>query len=105
MANMNIRKGDTVKVIAGKDKGVEGKVLGTIPHSQRVLVERVAMVKKATRPTQKNPKGGLIEMEAPIHVSNVMLMCEKCKAPTRVSRTRVDGKRVRHCKRCDAKLD
>lgn len=105
MANMNIRKGDTVKVIAGKDKGVEGKVLGTIPHSQRVLVERVAMVKKATRPTQKNPKGGIIEREAPIHVSNVMIVCDKCKAPSRIARRRVDGVRTRFCKRCDASLD
>lgn len=105
MSNMSIRKGDKVKVIAGKDKGKESKVLAAVPHSERVLVEHVAMIKKASRPTQKNPKGGIIEMEAPIHVSNVMLICPKCHKATRVSRKRVDGKRVRVCKQCNADID
>lgn len=105
MSSMSIRKGDKVKVITGKDKGKESKVLATIPESRRVLVEHVAMMKKAARPTQKNPKGGILEMEAPIHVSNVMLICPKCHKATRISRKRVDGNRIRVCKQCGADID
>ena len=105
MAKLSIRKGDKVKVIAGKDKGKEARVLSTVPTRERVVCEHVAVAKKATRPTQKNPKGGIIEMEAPIHVSNVMLICPKCHKATRVSRKRVDGKRVRVCKQCNADID
>ena len=85
---MTIRKGDTVKVIAGKDRGKTGKVLRSVPEKSRVVVEKVNMVKKAMRPTQANPQGGISTVEAPIHVSNVMLVCPKC------------GKPVRHCKKC-----
>ena len=105
MANMSIRKGDKVKVIAGKDKGKESRVLEAFPHSQRVLVEHVAMMKKASRPTQKNPKGGILEMEAPIHVSNVMLVCPKCNKTTRLARRRENGTKVRVCKQCNADID
>jgi large subunit ribosomal protein L24 len=102
---MSIRSGDKVQVIAGKDKGKEAKVLATVPHNERVIVERVNMVKKATRPTQKNPKGGILEIEAPIHVSNVMLICPSCSKPTRVGRKRVEGTRVRVCKKCGNDID
>ena len=97
-----IKKGDTVKVIAGKDKGKEGEVLRSVPESGRVVVEKVNMIKKAMRPTQQNPQGGITTKEAPIHVSNVMLVCPNCKAATRVTRKRVEGKRgyVRVCKKC-----
>ena len=94
MTKLSIRTGDKVKVIAGKEKGKEGKVLATLPHKERVIVERVNMVKKATRPTQRNPKGGLLEIEAPLHVSNVMLVCPKCSQPTRIGRKR-DGRHAR----------
>ena len=99
---MNVKKGDTVKVIAGKDKGKEGEVLRSVPESGRVVVEKVNMIKKAMRPTQQNPQGGITTKEAPIHVSNVMLVCPNCKAATRVTRKRVEGKRgyVRVCKKC-----
>lgn len=105
MAKLKIRKGDKVLVIAGKDKGKEARVLATYPHKERVLAERVAMVKKAARPTQKNPQGGIQEIEAPIHVSNVMLVCPKCSKPTRVGAKRVDGARVRVCKKCGNDID
>ena len=99
---MNVKKGDTVKVIAGKDKGKEGEVLRSVPESGRVVVEKVNMIKKDMRPTQQNPQGGITTKEAPIHVSNVMLVCPNCKAATRVTRKRVEGKRgyVRVCKKC-----
>ncbi|GAV32369.1 50S ribosomal protein L24 [Coriobacteriaceae bacterium EMTCatB1] len=75
---MTVRKGDKVRVIAGKDKGKEGKVLRAYPEKQRVVVENVHMIKKATRPSQRNPQGGIVEMEGTIHVSNVMLVCPNC---------------------------
>ena len=81
---MNIRKGDKVQVITGKDKGKQGVVLRGLPKEERVLVEGVNMVKKAMRPTQQNPQGGIVTKEAPIHVSNVMLVCPTCGKPTRV---------------------
>lgn len=105
MAKLSIRTGDKVKVIAGKDKGKEGKILATVPHSERVIVERVNMVKKATRPTQRNPKGGILEIEAPMHVSNVMLVCPSCSQPTRIGRKREDGVRTRVCKKCGNDID
>ena len=101
MAKMNVKKGDKVRVIAGKDKGKEGEVLRVVTASERVVVEKVNMIKKAQRPTQANPQGGITTMEAPIHVSNVMLICPSCKAPTRVARAKDEnGKKVRVCKKC-----
>lgn len=98
---LNIRKGDTVKVIGGKDLGKEGRVLRTIPDSERVVVEKVNMVKKTMRPTQANPQGGISTLEAPLHVSNVMLVCPSCNEPTRVGhRVEDDGTKVRVCKKC-----
>ena len=100
MTKMNIKKGDRVKVLSGKDKGKEGVVLRSIPQKERVVVEKVNMIKKAMRPTQQNPQGGITTMEAPIHVSNVMLVCPSCGEATRVARRREDGKLVRVCKKC-----
>ena len=85
---MNIRKGDKVQVITGKDKGKQGVVLRGLPKEERVLVEGVNMVTK----------------EAPIHVSNVMLVCPTCGKPTRIAKKRVDGKGVRVCKKCGADI-
>lgn len=97
---MTIRKGDTVKVIAGKDRGKTGKVLRSVPEKSRVVVEKVNVAKKAMRPTQQNPQGGISSIEMPIHVSNVMLVCPSCNEATRVTRRRDDGKVVRVCKKC-----
>ena len=106
MAMLKIKKGDTVRVIAGKDKGKEGKVLRALPKKGRVVVEKVNVVKKAMRPTQANPSGGISSMEAPINVSNVMLVCPSCKAATRVAH-RFDeaGKKHRVCKKCGKDID
>ena len=103
--SLSIRKGDRVHVIAGKDKGKEGKVLRSMPERERIVVENVHMLKKHTRPSQKNPQGGIIEMEGTIHVSNVMLVCPSCSQPTRISRRREDGVRVRVCKACGKDID
>ena len=109
MTGMNIKKGDTVKVIAGKDKGKEGKVLRALPSKGRVVVEKVNVVKKAMRPTQANPQGGITSIEAPVNVSNVQLVCPSCKAATRVAH-RFDeegNKRTKHrvCKKCGKDID
>ena len=106
MNSMNIKKGDTVRVLSGKDKGKEGQVVRSLPSKQRVVVEKVNMVKKAMRPTQQNPQGGIMSVEAPIHVSNVMVICPECKQPTRVShRVNETGKKVRVCKKCGKDID
>ncbi|MGN0301422.1 MAG: 50S ribosomal protein L24 [Anaerotardibacter sp.] len=102
---MNIKKGDKVLVIAGKDRGAEGLVIAAKPSTQRVTVEKVNLVKKAMRPTQANPEGGISTMEAPIHVSNVKLICPSCKEATRVSNKREDGKKIRVCKKCGKNID
>jgi large subunit ribosomal protein L24 len=101
---MTIRKGDTVKVISGKDRGKTGKVLRSVPEKSRVVVEKVNMVTKAMRPTQQNPQGGLSTLEAPLHVSNVMLVCPSCGEATRVTRRRDEGKLVRVCKKCGKEI-
>lgn len=103
--SMTVRKGDKVRVIAGKDKGKEGKVLRSMPEKQRIVVENVAMMKKATRPSQRNQQGGIIEMEGTIHVSNVMLVCPSCSEPTRAGRRRENGTRIRVCKKCGKDID
>ena len=105
MAKMNIKKGDKVKVLAGKDRGAVSTVIRAFPAQQRVMVEKVNMVTKAQHPTQQNPQGGLIKLEAPIHVSNVQLVCPKCNEATRVNNKRVDKKKIRVCKKCGADID
>ncbi|WP_102374296.1 50S ribosomal protein L24 [Raoultibacter massiliensis] len=105
MAKMNIKKGDKVKVLTGKDKGKESVVLRALPEKERVVVEKVNVVKKALRPTQQNPQGGISSVEAPIHVSNVAIVCPECKQATRIAIKREDGKKVRYCKKCGKAID
>jgi large subunit ribosomal protein L24 len=102
----HIKKNDKVKVIAGKDKGKIGKVLGVVRKKNRVMIENVNIIKRHTRPSAKNKQGGIVEGEAPIHWSNVMLICGKCLAPVRVKfRLLDDGKKVRVCAKCDEIMD
>jgi large subunit ribosomal protein L24 len=98
--SLTIKKNDRVRIIAGKDKGKEGRVLRAYPVSQRVVVEGANFIKKAQRPTQKVPQGGILQREGTIHVSNVMLICPGCGEPTRVGRKREEGVRLRVCKKC-----
>jgi len=101
-----IKKDDKVKVIAGKDKGKIGKVLKVIRKKNRLLVENVNMVKRHAKPSAQNRQGGIIEGEAPIHWSNLMLMCSKCMAPSRIKiQILDDGKKVRVCGKCDEIID
>jgi large subunit ribosomal protein L24 len=102
---MRIHKGDTVKVISGKDKDVTSVVMRALPASRKVVVEKVGVVKKAQRPTRDNPSGGIMSIEKPIHVSTVMLVCPKCSKPTRVGVKVEDGKKLRVCKKCGKAID
>jgi large subunit ribosomal protein L24 len=105
MASLNIQRNDRVEVIAGSDRGKQGRVLRVIPDANRVLVEHVRMVKKNVRPNpQKNIKGGIAEQEAPIHVSNVMLVCGNC-GPTRVGHRFEGDQKVRVCKKCNQVIE
>ena len=97
MKKFNIKKGDTVDVNAGNDKGKTGKVLEVLREKDRVIVEGVNMVSKHTKPNPKAPQGGIIKQEAAIHISNVQLM-DAAGKPTRIARKEVDGKRVRIAK-------
>jgi len=106
MKKFHVKKGDLVMVIAGKDKGKSGKVLRVIPKEERVVVERINLVKKHLRPNPTTGQGGIVEMEAPIHISNVMPICPSCNRPTRVGRKILEsGIKVRVCKRCGESLD
>lgn len=107
MNSLFVKKGDNVEVLTGKDKGKRGKITRTIPSKGRVVIEGLNKIKKASRPTQRNPQsGGIIEMEAPINASNVMLVCGSCGKAARVNNERdEDGKRIRTCKKCGAKID
>ena len=106
MSKMRIRKGDRVRVISGKYKGVEGKVLRRFPDRDALLVEGVNIVTKHVRPTQKSPKGGIVKQEAPIYACKVMLDCPACGKNTRVGRAFLEsGKKVRVCKQCNEIMD
>lgn len=103
---MHVKKGDTVFVISGKDKGKKGRVLQAYPNENRVLVEGVNLIKKHSRPSQDNPQGGILNQEAPIHASNVMLVDPKSGKPTRVGNKVLDnGKKVRIARKSGEALD
>jgi large subunit ribosomal protein L24 len=107
---MHVRTGDEVLVISGKNKGQSGKITRAIPSRDRVVVENVNMVKKHVRARGPRQRGGIIEMEAPLHVSNVMLVCPNCRKPSRTGHRVVEGegkesrRKVRFCKACDAAI-
>jgi large subunit ribosomal protein L24 len=106
MAIAHVRKGDTVVVVAGKERGKKGKVLRVIPEKGRVVVERINMIKKHQKPTQKIRQGGIIEREGPIHLSNVMLVDPGSDKPTRIGMKALsDGKKVRVARRSGEMLD
>ncbi|MEW6570811.1 MAG: 50S ribosomal protein L24 [Nitrospirota bacterium] len=101
-----IKKNDTVVVIAGKEKGKKGRVLSVLPAKEGVLIENVNMIKRHLKPSRKYTQGGIIEKEAPLHISNVMLLCPKCNKPTRIGNILLqDGKKVRSCRECKELVD
>jgi large subunit ribosomal protein L24 len=101
-----IKKDDKVMVIAGKEKGKIGAVIKVDSDKGRAIVEKVNMVKRHSRPNQRVAQGGIIEKEAPIHLSNLMIVCGKCAEPTRIGkRILEDGSKVRVCKKCGEPMD
>ncbi len=104
---IQIRKGDQVKVISGRDAGKSGRVLSINPSKNTVVVEHANIIKRHTRPNpSKNVKGGIVEKEGPMNVSNVMIICSSCGKHTRIGHTVLaDGKKVRSCRRCGTTLD
>ena len=102
-----IKKNDQVRVLRGKDRGKDGRVLIVKPKDNKIVVEGVQMIKRHTRPNpQKNVKGGIVEKEAAIDISNVALVCKSCNKPTRIgNRITDDGNRIRACKKCGSTLD
>ena len=105
MSKMNIRRDDTVVVLSGKDKGKQGKVLVVNPDEGKVIVEKVNMVSRHTKPRKQGDQGGILQKEAPIYACKVQRVCPKCNKPTRAAhKILADGKKVRVCKHCGAEI-
>ncbi|MFG6372729.1 MAG: 50S ribosomal protein L24 [Oscillospiraceae bacterium] len=105
MNKMSIKKDDTVIVLSGKDKGKKGKVLEVMPRDRKVIVEKINVVSRHTKPRREGEEGGIIKKEAPIYACKVMRVCPKCNKPTRpASKLQADGKKVRVCKKCGAEI-
>ena len=103
---MKIQKNDTVLIIVGKDKGKKGKVRKAIPSKDRVVVEGLNLIKRHSKTKGKTRQAGIIELEAPVRISNVMLICNKCNKPARIGfRLLEDGKRARYCRNCSEIID
>lgn len=102
----HVKKGDLVQVMAGKEKGKQGKVLQVFLEKNRLTVENLNIVKRHTRPSRQNQEGGIVEKEAAIAASNVMIVCSSCNQPTRTGlRVLEDGTKVRSCKKCNESVD
>lgn len=102
---MHVKKGDTVLVLSGKDKGKQGKIIEALPKKEKVVVEGLNKVKRHTKPSQANPQGGIITKEAAMSASKVMLVCPACKKATRIKKAEVAGNNVRICKKCGEQID
>lgn len=103
---MQIRKNDSVMVIAGKERGKTGKVLRVLREKDAVIIERLNIVKRHTKPRGPQQAGGIVEKEAAIHASNIMILCEKCNAPARIGhKLLTDGNKIRICRNCKEALD
>ncbi len=103
---LGIKKEDTVLVTTGKEKGKKGRVLSVMPLKSKLIIEKVNIIKRHMKPSRKYTQGGIIEKEAPIHISNVMLVCPKCSKPTRIGNLLIEsGRKVRICKKCTEVID
>jgi large subunit ribosomal protein L24 len=106
MQAVHVRRGDTVAVIAGRDRGKRGKVLRVLPDRGRVVVEKINLMKKHQRPTQKLRQGGIIEREGALALSNVLVVCGRCDRPVRTgTRILADGRKTRICRRCGESIE
>ncbi len=103
---LKIKKSDKVIVISGKEKGKQGRILSVIPKKNRVVIERVNMIKRHMKPSRQYSQGGIIEKEGALHISKIMLVCPRCQKPSRISNHILDdGRKVRLCKRCKEVID
>jgi len=104
--SLGIKKNDNVIVISGDEKGKKGRVLAVYPEEDKLLVEKLNIIKRHMKPSKRYTRGGIIEKEAPIHRSNVMLLCPECGKPTRIGQGALENsKKVRVCKRCKEVID
>jgi len=105
-ARLSVKRNDLVEVVAGKERGKRGKVLRVYRDENRLVIEKVNMIKRHTRPGRMTRQGGILEREGKLHVSNVMVVCHRCDAPVRVAKRRLeDGSRVRACRKCGEMLE
>lgn len=103
---LRIKKNDTVVVLTGKNKGKSGRVLSVLPSKEKLIIEGINIVKKHMKPNKQYSQGGIIDKEAPVHISNAMLICPKCSKPTRIGNTLLDeGRKARTCKKCKEVID
>ena len=100
LVKLHVKKGDTVVVLSGKDKGKQGKIITAMPKAGKVVVEGINKVKRHSKPSLKVPNGGIITKEMPLHACKVQLVCPACNKPTRVGHKEVNGKNSRVCKKC-----
>ena len=100
LVKLHVKKGDTVVVLSGKDKGKQGKIITAMPSAGKVIVEGINKVKRHSKPSLKVPQGGIVTKEMPLHACKVQLVCPACNKPTRTGHKLVDGKNVRVCKKC-----
>jgi len=106
VSKLNIKKNDLVMVTEGKEKGKSGRVLKVLPEKEKVIIEKINFIKRHTRPHGQQRRGGILEKEAPLHISNVMVLCEKCKKPVRIRHRIVEGnKKARVCQKCGESVD
>ena len=102
--SMNVKKGDTVVVLSGKDRGKQGKVLGTVPKSTKIVAEGINMVTCHVKPRKQGETGGIVQREAAMYASKVQVVCPKCNKGTRIAHKIENGKKTRVCKHCGAEL-
>ena len=100
LVKLHVKKGDTVQILSGKDKGKQGKIISAFPSDGKVIVEGINKVKRHSKPSLKVPNGGIISKEMPLHACKVQLVCPACNKPTRIAHKSVNGKNARVCKKC-----
>ena len=105
-SKMHVKKNDLVMVVNGKEKGKSGRILRVLPEKEKVIIEKINFIKRHARPHGKQRQGGILEKEAPLHISNVMLLCEKCNKAVRIGHRMVEGsKKARYCRKCGEIFD
>lgn len=105
LVKLHVKKGDTVQILAGKDKGKQGKIITALPAKGKVIVEGINKVKRHSKPSIKVPQGGIITKEMPLHACKVQLICPACNKPTRIAHKIINGKNARVCKKCGEAID